>query len=168
MNRDVLGFLQSSLWNEGLRNFLFVVFWEFHKLPFPQTSLKPGEALHNATWQHFWTCWHKKVAADYGFPSVWFSGMLDNANKNPGPVCGHRAKLIPRNPLQFLSERQFKKESRFSKQDIPRLLRCFQWSRSFTLANGYKFTAEISLSRHSFRSRMVVAIDQKKYFFPLL
>ena len=36
--------------------------------------------------------------------------MLDNANKNPGPVCGHRAKLIPRNPLQFLSERQFKKE----------------------------------------------------------
>ena len=24
-NRDILGFLQSSLWNGGLRNFLFVV-----------------------------------------------------------------------------------------------------------------------------------------------
>ena len=58
---------------------------------------------------------------------------------------GARAVLISQNPLHFLSEQQFKKEFRFSKQDIPRLLRCLQWPRYFQLSNKYKFSAEICL-----------------------
>ena len=38
-----------------------------------------------------------------------------------------RANLTPRNPMELLSDKQFKKEFRFSKADIPRLLRCLQW-----------------------------------------
>jgi hypothetical protein len=60
-------------------------------------------------------------------------------------VRGPRATLIPKNPLYVLSDAQFKKEFRFSKADIPRLLRCFQWPRYFQLRNGYKFSAEICL-----------------------
>jgi hypothetical protein len=35
-----------------------------------------------------------------------------------------RARLFPTNPVHVLSEKQFKKEFRFSKADIPRILRC--------------------------------------------
>ena len=58
---------------------------------------------------------------------------------------GARAVLIPQNPLHFLSEQQFKKEFRFSKQDIPRLVCCLQWPHYFQLSNKYKFSAEICL-----------------------
>jgi hypothetical protein len=122
----------------------------------PQTSLKPGDFRgSNCTMQLdnifglVGTIMLLQIIDSLQFDLVLAVASLimsDNANNDPGPVvCGYRAKLIPRNPLQFLSERQFKKEFQFAKQDIPRLLTCFQWPRSFKLANGYKFTAEICL-----------------------
>ena len=41
--------------------------------------------------------------------------------------CEYRVRLIPVNPMQTLNDDQFKKEFRFHKHDIPRLLQCLQW-----------------------------------------
>ena len=72
--------------------------------------------------------------------------LLLSENVN-GEVVGPtvRAILVPKNPKEFLSDKQFKKEFRFSKTDIPRLLVCLQWPRFFKLPNGFKFSAKICL-----------------------
>ena len=72
--------------------------------------------------------------------------LLLSTNVN-GEVVGPkiRSVLVPKNPKDFLSDKQFKKEFRFSKKDIPRLLVCLQWPRFFKLRNEFKFTAEICL-----------------------
>ena len=41
-----------------------------------------------------------------------------------------RTRLTPTNPMQTLTDKQFKKEFRFAKQDIPRLLHCLQWPQT--------------------------------------
>ena len=56
-----------------------------------------------------------------------------------------RARLFPTNPVHVLSEKQFKKEFRFSKADIPRILRCLNWPPFFRLGNRIVFSAEICL-----------------------
>ena len=44
-----------------------------------------------------------------------------------------------------LNDQQFKKEFRFAKPDIARLLNCLQWPRFFELPNKMVFTSELCL-----------------------
>ena len=68
--------------------------------------------------------------------------MSGNATELVNIVC---TRWTPSNPLQTLIYKQFIKEFRFAKQDIPRLLNCLQWPPYFRMPNCMTFSAESCL-----------------------
>jgi hypothetical protein len=56
-----------------------------------------------------------------------------------------------KNPLQTLSDRQFRLEFRFEKGDIPRLLQALAWPEFVTLENCSKIPGEVCLLLVLFR-----------------
>ena len=73
--------------------------------------------------------------------------------------------MTPRNPMELLSDKQFKKEFRFSKADIPRLLRCLQWPVFFSFNNRVIFSAEICLLMVLYRFAFPSTLNKLEVMF---
>ena len=73
------------------------------------------------------------------FSGCCFIVLNGNARGDSGP------RLLRKNPLITFTDRQFKKDFRFAKADIPRLLAVFQWPLFMYTVNQVQYTAEICL-----------------------
>ena len=62
-----------------------------------------------------------------------------------GQVFTSKEKLTRKNPLETLTDNQFKKDFRFSKGDIPRILGLLSWPGTMHIPTGIIFSAEICL-----------------------
>ena len=74
-------------------------------------------------------------------------------------------RLIHRNPMVELNDQQFKKEFRFAKPDIARLLNCLQWPRFFELPNKMVFTSELCLLMVLYRFHFPSTLTQVEILF---
>ena len=64
-----------------------------------------------------------------------------------------------------LNNQQFKKEFRFAKPDIARLLNCLQWPRFFELPNKMVFTSELCLLMVLYRFHFPSTLTQVEILF---
>ena len=64
-----------------------------------------------------------------------------------------------------LNDQQFKKEFRFAKPDIARLLNCLQWPRFFELPNKMVFTSELCLLMVLYRFHFPSTFTQVEIVF---
>ena len=77
-----------------------------------------------------------------------------------------RPKLTPKNPLKTLDDKQFKKEFRFAKKDIARLVACLQWPPFFRHpSNGMIFSSEICLLMVLYRFAFPSTLNKVEIMF---
>ena len=74
-----------------------------------------------------------------------FGTCLVVLNNNEITRCASAPRLIRKNPLVTHTDKEFKKDFRFSKSDIPRLLRVLHWPPVMYTVNQVVYTSEVCL-----------------------
>jgi len=127
-NRDILQIPQTGLWKSVCGKKKSCTFCKFHRVTLWKNNptLRPGSVKMNL--KNMFGLVGTLIllqlieSLELDFVTACAVLILSGECEKRGET--KRAKLTPRNPMELLSDKQFKKEFRFSKADIPRLLRC--------------------------------------------